>query len=91
MALDLYTWVTFRMYGLKKPVGISWSALKKQLGAEYASTKEFARHSKATLRKIKTVYPELRLDFAPGRLVLKPSKTHVKALARAPKKSKACG
>ena len=91
LALDLYTWATFRVFGLKKPVGISWSALQTQLGAEYTSTKEFARHCKATLRRVRAVYPERRLDFAPGRLVLKPSKTHVKALPRAPGRPKSCG
>lgn len=77
LALDLYTWLTFRMYGLDKPVVIAWSTLEKQLGANYKETKEFARKCKQTIEKVKILYPELKVQYLDGRLKLLPSATHV--------------
>jgi hypothetical protein len=56
----------------------------QQMGAEYKSEKEFARYAKAALRKIRAVYPALKVDFAKGGMVLHPSRT---AIAPAPKRA----
>ena len=77
LALDLYTWLTFRVFRLSEPLAVSWATLEKQLGAEYRSTDEFARSCKTHLRKIQLVYPELRVEFPRGRLLIHPSPTHV--------------
>lgn len=77
LALDLYTWLTYRVFALKKPVAISWATLGRQLGAEYSNPKDFAKACKGHLRKIRTVYPELRLGEERGRLIVKPSPSHV--------------
>lgn len=78
LALDLYTWTTFRAFELQKPVAVGWRALQRQLGAEYASADEFARSCKQHFKKILLVYPELRIKFPRGRLLLLPSPTHVR-------------
>ncbi len=83
LALDLYVWATYRVFQVNRKGGsqfISWAQLKPQMGAEYKSVDEFARKAKAAFRKIRAVYPGLRLDYAKGGLVLRPSPTAVKPL-----------
>lgn len=82
LALDLYTWLTYRVFALKKPVAISWVALGNQLGAEYSDPKNFARACRQHLRTIRTVYPEFRVAEERGRLIVKPSMSHVVAVPR---------
>lgn len=77
LALDLYTWLTFRVHRLQQPVTISWSALERQFGANYAVTDEFARRCRRTIRKILVFYPQLRVEFPRGRIRLLPCETHV--------------
>lgn len=77
LALDLYTWLTFRVYGLEEPVVIAWGTLEKQLGANYKETKEFARKCKETIGKVRVLYPELKVQYLDGRLKLMPSASHV--------------
>jgi hypothetical protein len=84
LALDLYTWATFRTFSLKAPTALSWESLKRQLGAEYTSTDEFARRCRKYLREIMVVYPDLRVEFPRGRLLLTPSLPHVSARAKTP-------
>ena len=35
MALDLYSWLTYRMSYLERLTGIPWGALQLQFGADY--------------------------------------------------------
>jgi hypothetical protein len=50
------------------------------MGSEYKSVDEFARKAKASFRKIRSVYPGLKLDYAKGGLMLRPSPTAVPTL-----------
>ncbi|TNC95043.1 MAG: hypothetical protein FD119_2830 [Stygiobacter sp.] len=72
LALDLYAWTVCRSYGLKKGVPVSWQALKEQLGADYADLANFGREVRETLKKVKSVFPGLNYQCAPGRVVLLP-------------------
>lgn len=73
LALDLYTWLTHRVSYLKKTTPISWSQLGEQLGAEYNNPDELARKAKDALRKIYTLWPELRIEEVKGGIKLAPS------------------
>ena len=77
LALDLYTWLTHRVTYLKKPQRIAWVSLQQQMGSEYASTKDFAKRTKITLRKVYAVYPELKIEDVDGGFIIKPSRPHV--------------
>lgn len=77
MALDMYCWLTYRMSYLNKQTCIPWGALQMQFGSEYARTRDFKKHFIETLKKVATVYPELRLENSMQGLVLKPSPPHV--------------
>ena len=68
MAMDIYTWLTYRMFILRrsgKPfVLIPWIGLKKQFGAGYANDRQglfdFKTNFKKRLREVLNFYPEAR-------------------------------
>lgn len=82
MAIDIYNWLTYRMSYLNKNTAISWEQLQMQFGAGYSfdenGLKNFQRAFTKHLKSVMTVYPEANIDTARGRLILKPSKTHVR-------------
>lgn len=84
LALDIYCWVTYRMSYLKQPTAITWPQLQAQFGAGYATDenglKNFQRAFTHQLKKVLQVYPEANIETAHGRLILKPSQTHVTKL-----------
>jgi len=81
LALDLYAWVTYRMSYLSQRTEIPWGALQMQFGANYAADRKgrdnFRRKMLDALRKVGTVYPELRAAEGENGLVLRPSSPHV--------------
>ena len=81
LALDLYAFTTYRVSYLNRRVEIPWEALMMQLGADYQDNAQgkadFKRKLLAAMRKVATVYPELRAEQGDRGLVLLPSPTHV--------------
>lgn len=78
LGLDLYMFLSWRIFNLKKPVYISWESLHDQLGGQYLDVKVFARDCRKHLRRIQAVWPELNLKFLKGRLCLVPtSRSHI--------------
>ena len=67
LALDLYMWVTSKVYqvnrGTKKSLFIPWEDLHLQMGAEYKSLKEFTRKCKKNLEEIQKDYRDLDIKF----------------------------
>jgi len=78
MALDIYLWLTYRMFYLRKPTTIPWGALAGQFGAGYAEPRQFKAAFLRELKKVLVVYPDAKLDDAPRGLMLLPSKPHVR-------------
>ncbi len=82
MALDIYMWLTYRMSYLKRSTAITWEQLQMQFGAGYEFSeqgrKNFRRAFKKHLKSALLVYPGARVEIARGRLILKPSPTHVR-------------
>ncbi|MFQ5561326.1 MAG: replication protein RepA [Nitrospinota bacterium] len=83
MALDIYSWLTYRMSYLRKQTCIPWGALQLQFGSEYRRTRDFKKKFIETLKKVSTVYPELNIEDSTKGLILKPSRPHI---AKASKK-----
>lgn len=81
MAIDIYTWLTYRMSYLDKKTAISWKQLQMQFGAGYefnqTGLENFQRAFTKHLKSVLQIYPEARIDKARGRLILKPSKPHI--------------
>ena len=80
MALDIYSWLTYRMSYLKKPTSVSWEALQLQFGAEYKELKTFKFKFIKHLKSVLTEYPQARVSDESSGLLLLPSHTHVQKL-----------
>lgn len=76
LALDLYAWATHKSLSVARKGRsqfVPWKSLAAQFGADYASHLEFKRKAKDAFRKILAVYPGLKLDDAPGGLIVLPT------------------
>lgn len=73
LGLDLYMFLSWRTFNLKEPTFISWKALHGQLGGQYANLKTFARDCRQHLKRIKAIWPELRIKLVKGRLCVEPT------------------
>jgi hypothetical protein len=84
LALDLYCWLTYRMSYLKRDTSIPWELLQAQFGGDYATTPQGKAHFKQAFQKqlggVLAVYPEANIESTRGRLILKPSRTHINRL-----------
>lgn len=94
LAMDLYTWLTYRMsYVQSNTRPITWEALMLQFGSGYGSMAsasptaikqsvlDFKKNFLRALKLIHTVYPEARLTYNDSGLILMPSPTHVASVA----------
>lgn len=82
MALDIYSWLTYRMFSIRRSTVIPWEALQLQFGAEYKRTVDFKIAFLEQLKKVKTVYSEARVEDHEKGLLLKPSPTHIAQISR---------
>ena len=73
LGLDLYMFISWRVFKMDKPVFISWESLQEQLGGQYEDRKVFSRDCRNHIRKIQAIRPDLNISFVTGRLCLKPS------------------
>jgi hypothetical protein len=72
LALDLYAWVTWRVFKISKPMFIPWDGLMQQMGGEYARVNDFIGKAKGAFRKIRAFYPALNLTYGKGGFTLYP-------------------
>jgi hypothetical protein len=77
MALDIYTWLTYRVSYLKRPTAISWESLAMQFGSSYSRQRDFKTAFMYELKKVVTVYGGVRVEALPTGLLVKPSLTHI--------------
>ena len=77
MALDIYTWLTYRMSYLKRPTVIPWDAVATMFGSNYKQLKHFKQAFIEELRRVMVVYPKVRVDVTDDGLMVKPSPTHI--------------
>ncbi|MBU0607836.1 MAG: pirin [Armatimonadetes bacterium] len=78
LSLDIYAWLTYRMYSLDQPVVVPWKALEAQFGAAYGHTRKFRYKFLERIKAVQVVYPRVRIAEEPGRgLKLSPSLTSV--------------
>jgi len=88
IALDLYAWLCHRVYGLEQPLELTWGSVAKQIGADFARSRDFAEKAQKQLRVISELWPGLRLEEVrgsrtrKGRLVIYPSPPSVPAKVR---------
>ena len=81
MALDIYCWLTYRMFYLKKEIEIPWRLLQLQFGADYAlkgqGPRDFKKKFLLRLKNVHEVYPQANVGVGEMGLILKPSSPHV--------------
>ena len=81
MALDIYCWLTHRMFYLEKEIEIPWRLLQMQCGAGYAldgrGPLDFKRNFLLRLKKVHEVYPQANVGVGKTGLILRPNPPHV--------------
>jgi hypothetical protein len=77
MALDIYSWLTYRMSYLKTSTIVSWAGIAMMLGSNYAELRDFKKYFLRELRKVLLIYPNADVEILPGGLCIKPSLTHI--------------
>lgn len=60
MALDIYSWLTYRMSYLKKPTNIPWPSLQLQFGSQYKRARAFREKFREQLNVVRVFYPQAR-------------------------------
>ena len=79
LGLDLYLWLTYRTFSLKRPLRLTWKQLYLQFGTDPAKSdnkfivRNFRQNVLRELKKIKLAWPKLNYATAPGLLILLPS------------------
>ena len=83
LGLDLYLWLTYRTFTLKRPLRLSWRQLYRQFGVNPAMAGDkrtvdaFRTDCLRELTKIRVAWPDLNYSTGKGVLVLWPSKPAV--------------
>jgi hypothetical protein len=84
--IDIYVWLTWRFFRLRRPTTIPWPSLMLQFGCGYANPRHFKKRFLGYLRGVIGYYPEVRLESASAGLVLRPSPPHVAPRRESPMK-----
>lgn len=84
LALDIYTWLTYRMSYLSRPTEIPWEALAAQFGSDYSNLKHFKPEFRFALKKVLLQYPSVRVGEGQYGVTLQPSPSHVKGILKTP-------
>jgi len=77
LALDIYTWLTYRTSYLKAPTVIPWQSLAFQMGSDYSRLRAFKEAFAGELRKVMLVYSGVRAEVLDDGLKLGPCLTHI--------------
>ena len=92
VAMDLYSWLTYRMSYLSRSTHpIPWQALMLQFGSGYSAGDEAARirefrnkSFKPALKVVQEIYPQARIDVEERGLILHPSSPHIPQIKNRP-------
>ncbi len=82
LALDLYGWATYTAYTLRRkgqPQVVTYGEFMNQFGTDYADRRNFKRNLLTVMKKVKQVYPDLKIESVPGGLKIYPSRPAVPA------------
>ena len=77
--LGLYLWLTYRTFGLKRPLRLTWPLLYRQFGVAPAMASDklvvndFRKDCLRELQKIQRAWPDLHYQTVKGALLLSPS------------------
>lgn len=81
LAIDIYTWLTYRNSYLRKPSNITWEQLKAQFGANYFNDaqglRDFRKNFIKQMKKVLIEYSDAKVFQTDSGILLKPSKSHI--------------
>ena len=83
LGLDLYLWLVYRTFSLKRLLRLTWPTLYRQLGvdpsraSDNVTVQRFRKDCLRELKKTKLAWPELNYRTAKGVLILLPSKPSI--------------
>lgn len=60
-ALDIYQWLAYRSYGLRKPLFIPWRFLKPQFDMASTPMRSFKQRFREAMRKVCAAWPEIKV------------------------------
>ena len=83
MAMDIYSWLTYKFFSLGKDSLLEWELLMQQFGTDTKDKYKFREMFERQLKSVVTVYPQARVDTNHKGVLLKPSRTSVPKLALA--------
>ena len=76
LSLDLYSLICHKTYSASKDDDtktIPWDGLHRQMGAEYKELRNFKQKVMASIRKIRLVYPQMKVDFSESGMHIHPA------------------
>ena len=79
LGLDLYLWLTYRTFSLKRPLRLTWGQLYRQFGVDPAKATDqgtvdnVRKDCLRELQKIKRAWRDLHYQTVKGALLLSPS------------------
>jgi len=73
LAIDIYTWLTYRLFYLRNETLIPWEGLAMQFGGDYTRLRDFRRKFTGRLRLVTKLYPDARVLPTDAGLKLSPS------------------
>ena len=83
VGLDLYLWLTYRIFALTTPQRLTWRQLYRQFGSDpdkdddNHTVQKFRLKILRELKKIKIAWPDLNYGTSRGVLILYPSAPHI--------------
>lgn len=77
LALDLYAWLTYRVFNIKEPYIVSWYQIQNQFGSDFKEIRMFRWKIKKYLQRIILLYPNLKLQYTQNGLLIHPSPSHI--------------
>ena len=89
LTMDVYMWLTWRSVRslrLQRPESISWTALHRQFGSDYKEEKAFRFNFLRAVKRVLSIYPEIRVKSTRRGFVLFPFPPHVSRGSLTPKK-----
>ena len=91
LGLDLYLWLVYRIFSLRRPMRLSWPTLYRQFGVDPAKASDnitvqhFRTDCLRELKKIKLAWLDLNYTTAKGVLILLPSTPTIAPVAASPR------
>ena len=73
LAMDIYLWLSYRLFVARRPTLVPWEALQAQFGSQTVSKRKFKQSFTSKLILISLVYPEASFKEVDKGLMLYPS------------------